>query len=451
MESLNSSPEFELGYIYETLKSIDPKLVNEERYEESASEAEKQALDAQYDGFAKDYQSEIQALQGKAEILAERVFPEFTVYDAKEETILLEPDAFRDVSQEIQKAPSWFEKQWTTGWTVETSNIITTALATAVCAVGKFAIQALGTVTGIMPLIGRVQDRPTMQNVERGYSANIATTYDPDLNVANPDHYRRFQPAEGDSPEDLAQKEENMKAALDAENQRYQEMHRELNNGHGIVDVTGSGRSFGYIMDGSGHGRPENYRKMEKVNQLMQEKLSNLLDNNQFETVEELQQAVQQVILEVDGKMEKEFCVGSTFSMAAVTQVKGKKVALTFHVGDSSLWLVKKDGRVGKLTQSAEDKELGKSQKNQLEMKIFEVEEGDRIVGVTDGITDYLKEDFLKVIFSKFESAGDLMNACVNEMKNALSLNTKLNNSGERFNPKVSGGSDDVSAFVLQV
>lgn len=451
MESLNSSPKLELNHIYEKLKSIDPKLVNEERYEESASEAEKQALDAKYDGFAKEYKPEIQALQERAEVLAKRVFPEFTVYDAKEETRLLEPDAFRDVSQEIQKAPSWFEKQWTTGWTVETSNIITTALATAVCAVGKFAIQALGTVTGIMPLIGRVQDRPTMQNVERGYSANIATTYDPDLNVASPDHYRCFQPTKGDSPKILEQKEKNMKNALDADNQRYQEMHKDLKSGHGIVDVTGSGRSFAYIMDGSGHGRPDNYRKMQNVNQLMEEKLSNLLDNNQFETVEELQQAVQQVVLEVDKKMENEFRVGSTFSMAAVTQVKGKKVVLTFHVGDSSLWLVKKDGRVGQLTQSAENKELGKGEKNQLEMKIFEVEEGDRIVGVTDGITDYLKEDFLKVIFSKFELADDLMSACVNEMKNALSLNTKSNNSGERFNPKVSGGSDDVSAFVLQV
>lgn len=263
-------------------------------------------------------------------------------------------------------------------------------------------------------------------------SSFVGTTFVPDApQKLTPDDFKMV-------PEDQRQ------ALADQENKDRYETHAKILEGKGILDVVCTAPSFSYVIDGSGHGKPRNYDKMQEVNHVMENKLTPVLASNRFASTAELQEAVEKAVLEVNGVMVEKGVAG-TFSMAAITQVNGEKVVLTFQLGDSSLWLVKKDGEMKQLTE-INNSELSSAQKGSLVMGIHPVEDGDRIVGVTDGITDYLTEKFLQTVFSENEEAGGIMTRCQEELSKKSSPNQL-----KEFNPKKSSNSDDISGFVLKI
>ena len=238
--------------------------------------------------------------------------------------------------------------------------------------------------------------------------------------------------------------EDQRQAFVDQENKNLYETHEKILAGKGILDVVHTAPTFSYVIDGTGHGKPKNYDKMQEVNQFMQDKLTPVLTSNDFASTEELQAAVETAVHEVS-RFTLDKGVAGTFSMAAITQVNGQKVALTFQLGDSSLFLVKKDGEMKQLTES-NGSELSRAGKGSLVMGTHPVEGGDRIVGVTDGITDYLTENFLQTAFSENQEAPGIMERCMLELGKEGSPNQQHN-----FDSTSAGHSDDISGFVLKV
>jgi len=238
--------------------------------------------------------------------------------------------------------------------------------------------------------------------------------------------------------------EDQRQEFVDQQNMDLYETHEKILAGKGILDVVHTAPSFSYVIDGTGHGKPKNYDKIQEINQVMQEKLTPVLASNNFASTEELQAAVETAVLEVS-RVVLDKGVAGTFSMAAITQVNGEKIALTFQLGDSSLWLVKKDGEMKQLTET-NNSELSRAGRGSLVMGTHPVEDGDRIVGVTDGITDYLTENFLQTAFSENQEAQDIVERCMLELGKEGSPN-QLN----KFDPKSASNSDDISGFVLKI
>lgn len=255
-------------------------------------------------------------------------------------------DTFQDISGTVEKnitlgRQSWFDDKWASGWKIDTPCMILTAMATALWATGKFVAQAIGTVTGIMPLIGMVQDFNT---------THAGTT----------------------STEE------------------------------GSHTVTNTNRSFGYLIE---MNSVSSRSAMQAYNQRVTSTLNHWEDYN-FSSLSDLQDFFGNSLQSISG------------TFAALAHVNGKKVVVTQQTGSSSLWLVKNDGTVGKLTNSSQ------------QWGVFAVEKGDRIIGVTASASDQLSDSALESILRGEKDAQGIIRRCKDE---------------------TSGATNNLSAFVLHV
>lgn len=240
---------------------------------------------------------------------------------------------------------------------------------------------------------------------------------------------------------------------------RGEQWESQLEQGKGIIDrayaQSSSKLSYGFVMDHTGHAKPDGfenvtkYSDMDRAQQMIRAEIEGNFANKDFSSVQALGVALNQALKNIAerdlGPMK---CSGS-FHMAIVAKVNGKRVVITVDAGDSTLWLVKKDGRVQKVTERGDHhKVLG----NLFSLRVFEAEKGDRVVGTTD-FHEYISESAFKRILADSGTANDV----VNQSKSTLRLieNPRGANvadlKGNEHNPEVWSKADDMGVFMLYV
>jgi hypothetical protein len=185
----------------------------------------------------------------------------------------------------------------------------------------------------------------------------------------------------------------------------------------GILDFAYVFHEYGvaYVADGSGHGKPDNREKLvplwQKFNYEFMVKYP--AESLKFKGQEQIEQFMKAEFMALN---EKVFTIGtaSTFSLAMIVEIEGKKYAASMHVGDSTLLHISKKGKADVITPRTESvRHLELSTLHPKNSPIFfnmrPVESGDRIVGLTDGIRDFLPNEFLYPILQKPVDA-DLLN-----------------------------------------
>lgn len=224
--------------------------------------------------------------------------------------------------------------------------------------------------------------------------------------------------------------------------------------GKGILDRAYAERRFGFISDCTGHAKPvdfqscKNYSNMTLFESFAKDFIYRSLNALEFPSIDLLKTDLQKVVLkELDDKA-LDLGLGGTFHMAYIAEVNHKKVVITVDAGDSTLWLVR-GKEVQKLSQQNDErKSLGSMNTSDgCSFRVFEVQEGDRIVGMTD-FTDFLPEDEVKKMIAEKSTAHDI----VLEFKKLLGSEGEVLEKGQKeHDPSDPTKSDDMGVFVLIV
>jgi len=238
---------------------------------------------------------------------------------------------------------------------------------------------------------------------------------------------------------------------------RGQKWESELEQGRGIIDrayaQSSSKLSYGFVMDHTGHAKPDGFEDttkfsdMNRAQEMIRAEIEGNFANKEFSSVQAFGAALNQALKNIAdrdlGPME---CSGS-FHMAIVAKVNGKNVVITVDAGDSTLWLVKKDGRVQKVTERMDHhKVLG----NLFSLRVFEAEKGDRVVGTTD-FYEFLSEPAFKSILSHSGTADDVIGQSKATLRQ-IERGGKIDHlKGNEHNPEVWNKADDMGVFMLYV
>lgn len=212
-----------------------------------------------------------------------------------------------------------------------------------------------------------------------------------------------------------------------------------------------------YVADATGHNKPPKHKKLkEYLWDIFNEKF--VLDYKQanIKTLVELNRFLKNYLLNNLNVWAETAGTASTFSFAMIVELEGKKQVVSMHVGDSTLIHVNRQGEIKHLTPN-------KDPVNQLElsalnhqspvfMDVTPVEAGDKIFGLTDGITDFLPDEILNAILQHYQPANS--DSLIGRLEIAIQnlKNEKEVHPGKKpFNENDKNGSDDLGAFVLVV
>lgn len=232
----------------------------------------------------------------------------------------------------------------------------------------------------------------------------------------------------------------------------------------GILDFSHVFSNCGaaYIADGTGHSNPDKQKLLkpvwDKFNLEFEDDYKQKVLN--FKSKEDVFQYMKEVILNLNGQIESAG-TASTFSMSILVEIKGVKYAASVHVGDSDLLHVTQNGEIHYITPQNEqiisNLELSSlSIRSPIFLDIREVQPGDKIYGISDGISKFLKTETLhQILLDEDIEEGDLLN----RFKDAVKEDTKDLNTEEcrelgitKYNAlDKRKGSDDISIFVMNV
>ena len=175
-------------------------------------------------------------------------------------------------------------------------------------------------------------------------------------------------------------------------------------NDNGVIDFAHADTAgFGFVADVTGHNKPHRKPGVQTFFQEFSRKFAEQL-NGKETTQNESKKFLFETLFGLSESLEN-MRQASTFSLALLTVREGKKFATVIHVGDSSLFLVQGAevrGLTPKGKRDTNDSELGSlSLHSPIFYMTIEVQSGDVIYGVTDGITDFLQDDALNRLLTE--------------------------------------------------
>lgn len=169
----------------------------------------------------------------------------------------------------------------------------------------------------------------------------------------------------------------------------------------GIIDFSHVLPEIGiaYVADVTGHGKPAVQKKIRPILEQFNEELKAGLINQKL-SIADLGVLLRNKIFELNHSIGN-VGTASTFSLAALATSNGKKHLILLHVGDSVLFHLKRTGEFNRLTpeeKSGFNQHELSSLKSPTDIYIMtkEVQSGDKIYGMTDGITDALSMHEIK-------------------------------------------------------
>lgn len=219
------------------------------------------------------------------------------------------------------------------------------------------------------------------------------------------------------------------------------------------------GLGVAYIADGTGHG---DSHKRERLGQFWNGYNQAFVTEHQklelFQGREQVEAFLKERIWDLNKTFTAKVKTSSTFSLAMLVKINGEKYVASVHTGDSSLWHVKHDG-VDLITYN-DGFELGLMKDSSIFFDIRKVQEGDRIIGLTDGITDFIPKDILDGILMDGTTAENLLSKLKEEIERLAKDHQHSDLGGvdpvkgeplKILDSENINSSDDICAFMMEV
>lgn len=209
-----------------------------------------------------------------------------------------------------------------------------------------------------------------------------------------------------------------------------------------------------YIADGTGHANPEKRVKLAKLWDDFNTTFEDVYKRSEiFDSQEKVEKFLRERILNLSRGFE-ENGISSTLSLSMLIKINEKKYVASIHAGDSTLWHITKNSKVHRITPAdAKDvtnqAELSSLDNSRIYFDMREVESGDKIIGLTDGITDYLPEQKLYPLLLDKNNESDLLEKLETAIVNSAADNQYPNI--KPFDSKDKHKSDDISVFMMIV
>lgn len=175
---------------------------------------------------------------------------------------------------------------------------------------------------------------------------------------------------------------------------------------------------YGFCLDGSGHSNPELKNKQEPVIHKFISDFEAALSEVKFTTVAQAQEWLQQQLKSFsEGFATAEFTDKTpALVFAQVVRIDGKRHLLTAHADDCTLAIKRKNGNIEfKTNPNPNNYTLGSSADNTIfvpPVHIHEVEQGDEIIGFTDGIGEFLSGEELRTLLQDNKDRTQLLTTC---------------------------------------
>ncbi|QVL58231.1 MAG: hypothetical protein KFB93_03885 [Simkaniaceae bacterium] len=234
----------------------------------------------------------------------------------------------------------------------------------------------------------------------------------------------------------------------------------ELAQEKGIIDRAHAQNSFrlsyGFVFDHTGHAKPDGYEgktkysDMNQAQKIITRQLQTAFETREFQSMHQLHNQINSSLIDINDHLQ-ELGVSGSFHMAIIANVNGKKVAITIDAGDSTIWLVKKDGRAQKVTTATDNHIFGRNKA--FTLRVFEVEKGDRVVGTTD-FDVYLSESAFKRILAESGTANEVISqskATLRLIADPRGANVEELKGPVEHDPMKASKSDDMGVFMLYV
>lgn len=205
----------------------------------------------------------------------------------------------------------------------------------------------------------------------------------------------------------------------------------------------------GYVADGTGHGKAEKRPRLYAIWDHFNQKFPNMYRERKFEDKDQIRQFMRGVVLQSLDVAFANIGTASTFSLAILMKMKEKNYVASLHVGDSSLLHLTKAGRLRYLTPRGSDDKINKQELSSLgtnspfHFAMDEVQSGDSIFGLTDGITDFLPAETLHTMLQTARTSENLLKTIEDTILEKADKAT--------FDPQNKNKSDDISVFMMIV
>lgn len=209
-----------------------------------------------------------------------------------------------------------------------------------------------------------------------------------------------------------------------------------------------------YIGDGTSHGKPESRKKLEPLWREFNQTFIAAYENSKlFDSQTQVEVFLRKCTLDLSTNFETKG-IASTFSLSMLIEINGKKHVASIHAGDSTLLHVTKDGAVYRIIpvdSPANQSELSSLNDSRIYFNMREVQSGDRIVGMTDGITDFIPEAKLDTLLKHDKTIQGNLLAKLEQAIKDLAADDQEYPGITKLDPTVKSKSDDISAFMMVV
>jgi hypothetical protein len=201
----------------------------------------------------------------------------------------------------------------------------------------------------------------------------------------------------------------------------------------GILDFAYADPRYAFVADGSGHDNPTHRPALAQFWDNFKQEVNQQLFDGKEMTLRSFQEKLKKFLQQQSDTVVDSGMTHSTFSSAwLIADAGGNPYVIIAHVGDSSLYSIS-NNVVMRLTPDntfdpANQGELGTDIRHALLIDIIPVESGDKIIGISDGITDNFTDE--GALFAHLKNAADA--------KALLEL------------PQITK-EDDISAFVMVI
>lgn len=234
------------------------------------------------------------------------------------------------------------------------------------------------------------------------------------------------------------------------------------------------------IGDGTGHGH--NAERAEKYHRLVDQEIAPRVGNlpDQYADHNEAIQQLKRIVMELANVMNKpEFSIGASLAIARLIEINGQKQIAFVSVGDCDLYLIR-EGDAGKeihwMTPDANAQGVAYAYKNTdlneagtqevaniLMAQAWTIYPGDIILGVSDGVTDFMqqnpegKQDIALVaprlleIFRKVGFHCERLSQALGKWIEEHGVRFTRNGEEQPFNPAEKTASDDRAVMTLTV
>lgn len=182
----------------------------------------------------------------------------------------------------------------------------------------------------------------------------------------------------------------------------------------GCIDFAYVQGSYGRVSDGRGHDSVPGKQQLGAIWKDFDDQVNGMLEN--FEgTVGELKQELYRILA---SNNEEFAAISSTLTLAIIVVVDGKRCAVTVNLGDSQLYAYSKDNSsLTPLTKIARS-ELGNTEEFTPEIGIHQLDEDAVILGLTDGIIDFLSHEDIVEVMKANENIETLLVEFIKKIEN---------------------------------